>query len=247
MVRMIVTDLDGSLVPGNKIISDYTIDIFGKCRDKGIVFTFATARVIKWKRFYEVLKPDAVIYNNGSAILADNQLIGTYRISSKITKNILEKIKMKCPESTLSVRINDVLYTDFDMDDSISYTNIKNMPDGEADRIIIGGIPEEKIMEMREFIPKNMTLEIDFRKFGVITNKKATKWNGIKKLSEFYGIKTESIVSFGDDTADMEMIRNCGIGVAMENGKDKVKSIAKHICKSNENDGIAQWIEKSIL
>jgi hydroxymethylpyrimidine pyrophosphatase-like HAD family hydrolase len=43
------------------------------------------------------------------------------------------------------------------------------------------------------------------------------------------------------------MVRNCGIGIAVENGIDEIKNIAKEICGTNENDGVARWIEKNIL
>jgi hydroxymethylpyrimidine pyrophosphatase-like HAD family hydrolase len=43
------------------------------------------------------------------------------------------------------------------------------------------------------------------------------------------------------------MIENCGIGVAMENGNERIKNKAKYICKNNNEDGIAKWIEENIL
>jgi hydroxymethylpyrimidine pyrophosphatase-like HAD family hydrolase len=43
------------------------------------------------------------------------------------------------------------------------------------------------------------------------------------------------------------MIKNCGIGVAMENGLEEIKNNAKYICGKNNEDGIAKWIEENIL
>jgi hydroxymethylpyrimidine pyrophosphatase-like HAD family hydrolase len=54
-------------------------------------------------------------------------------------------------------------------------------------------------------------------------------------------------VSFGDDKNDLEMIKRCGIGVAVENALDEVKNVAKYVCKSNNDDGVARWLEEYIL
>ena len=46
---------------------------------------------------------------------------------------------------------------------------------------------------------------------------------------------------------DLEMIANCGTGIAVDNAVDQVKAVAKQICGSNDEDGVAHWLEKNIL
>ena len=55
------------------------------------------------------------------------------------------------------------------------------------------------------------------------------------------------VVAFGDDINDLEMIKNCGVGVAVENGIEEVKSVAKFICDISDNDGVAKWLEERVL
>lgn len=55
------------------------------------------------------------------------------------------------------------------------------------------------------------------------------------------------IAAFGDDMNDLEMVRNCGIGVAVRNAVEEVKRSADYICGSNDDDGVAKWIEEFIL
>jgi hydroxymethylpyrimidine pyrophosphatase-like HAD family hydrolase len=78
-------------------------------------------------------------------------------------------------------------------------------------------------------------------------NKKATKWNGITELLKYYSAKQEDTISFGDDDVDIEMTEKCGIGIAVENGNERIKSKAKFICGSNNEDGIAKWLEAHYL
>ncbi len=80
-----------------------------------------------------------------------------------------------------------------------------------------------------------------------ITMASADKGNGMIKLGEYLGIKREEIMTCGDSENDMAMILAVGFGVAMANGTDEVKEAANYITASNEEDGVAEVIEKFVL
>lgn len=61
------------------------------------------------------------------------------------------------------------------------------------------------------------------------------------------GFGTESIIAFGDDYADIGMLQLCGTGVAMGNAIDEVKDKADVVIGSNDEDGIAVFIENEII
>ena len=71
----------------------------------------------------------------------------------------------------------------------------------------------------------------------------ANKWEG---LNAHFGISTAGILAFGDDYNDIEMLKNAGIGVAVGNAIDEVKAVADYICDTNDNDGVAKWVEENI-
>ena len=81
----------------------------------------------------------------------------------------------------------------------------------------------------------------------VVTPGNVSKGNAVKSMASYFGINTENIVSFGDDTSDFSMLRVSGIGVAMKNAVYEVKSVADYITDSYNQDGVAKWIEKHIL
>ena len=56
-----------------------------------------------------------------------------------------------------------------------------------------------------------------------------------------------SVITFGDDTNNIEMIRAAGIGVAVANAVSPVKSVADHVTLSNDKDGVAIVIETLLL
>ncbi len=75
----------------------------------------------------------------------------------------------------------------------------------------------------------------------------AEKWKALKTAAGHLGISTEDIAAFGDDTIDIEMLKNCGVGVAVENALETVKAAANQICPSNDSDGVARWLEENLL
>jgi Cof subfamily protein (haloacid dehalogenase superfamily) len=249
-IQMIVMDLDRSLLQSDKTISEYTKKVIKKCTDKNIIIVFATARPIRsTKKYIEEIDPKAVIYHNGAVVTVERKILNCYGIPFRKAKEILTEIEKDYPESTLSVEMCDKMYTNFDSDIKLGYEkiNFSELPDIKADKIIIGNMSIEKIKEIRKHIADDLYLEINDGRFGFIMNKHASKWNGIKELSKYYKITIEKVAAFGDDLNDLEMIQNCGIGVAMENGLEEVKDVSDYICQNNDNDGIAKWIEEKII
>ena len=78
-------------------------------------------------------------------------------------------------------------------------------------------------------------------------NRDAVKWTAVKAIAEHYGCNTDTFVAFGDDINDLEMIQKCGTGIAVKNAIPDVQAAAEYICDSNDNDGVAKWIEQHIL
>lgn len=74
-----------------------------------------------------------------------------------------------------------------------------------------------------------------------------TKASGIQKVLDFLKIPIENSYAFGDGRNDIEMLSSVGCGIAMGNADDYVKSYAKKITDTVQNDGVALEIEKFIL
>ena len=66
------------------------------------------------------------------------------------------------------------------------------------------------------------------------------KGNGLKRLCELRGIDAADTVAFGDGENDVEFVHDAGLGVAMKNGRDAVKSVAGRVTtRTNAEDGVA--------
>lgn len=80
-----------------------------------------------------------------------------------------------------------------------------------------------------------------------IMSREATKMNGVRAMLAHFGVSTEEAVYFGDDHDDIEPIRACGVGVAVANAITEVISAADAVTESNDDDGVARYIEKYVL
>lgn len=75
-----------------------------------------------------------------------------------------------------------------------------------------------------------------------IVNADTGKWRRLRELARSLGISNEEIVAIGDDTNDLEMIENAGLGIAMANAIEAVRRVADHVVPSNDEDGAAHAI-----
>ena len=77
--------------------------------------------------------------------------------------------------------------------------------------------------------------------------KDSGKIAAIKTLSEKCGISLADFAAFGDDLNDIGMLQICGTGVAVSNAVKEAADAADFITSSNDEDGVALWLEENIL
>lgn len=80
-----------------------------------------------------------------------------------------------------------------------------------------------------------------------ITSALADKGQAIRSLCSHTGVPLEQTVAFGDGGNDIQMLSVAGYGVAMGNAKEAVRAYAKHHTLTNDEDGVAAWLEAHAL
>ena len=72
--------------------------------------------------------------------------------------------------------------------------------------------------------------------FSVESSKKLS----LEWLRREYGF--DKVVGFGDQDNDIPLFQACDVRVAVGNANDNIKSLADHICDTNQNDGVVRWM-----
>jgi Cof subfamily protein (haloacid dehalogenase superfamily) len=247
---MVVTDLDGTLFRTDKSISRYTVDTLQMVRNTGIKIIFATARGGSTKLLVPYEMFDGYVLLNGAKAYTDNRLVYDREISSEIYIPFLKNLSKN--NLKVDAEINGIHYSDFNVKDKWNYinnfviTDYMNVSCG-ADKLYAIIENSDQIYTIESNLPKELYLNVSRDGLAMMMHREATKSNGILAIADEFNISKSEIVAFGDDINDKEMFSNCGLSVAMDNAIDEIKKIADHICDSNDNDGVAKYLENSIL
>lgn len=250
-IKMVVTDLDGTLLRDDKSISAYTEKIIEDVRQRGILFVIATARPIRAvKKFLPWVSYDAAVFHNGAVVEEGDCRLGKTGIENPL--EIVRAILRDKPDTKIAVESNDVMYSNFDAGEfwaGIEYmftADFREIENLVADKIILGAKSIEEMNVFRPYLSEELYIQLSENRIATIHNKQSSKVGGIRLIAEKHGLSLEQVAAFGDDYNDVEMLGACGIGIAVENALDEVKAAAAQICGSNESDGVARWLEENL-
>lgn len=254
--KLLLFDLDGTLLQTDKTISMYTMQTLKKCREQGIMIGVSTSRSEKnCMEFIAELNPDVVISSAGALVKYREEYVYKAEFTGAEIKDLIKKAREICGEDCeitvdtvdahyWNYKVNpkqqdkswgDSVYTDFS---DFNYSSLKMCVEiFDASRA--------------ERLQKELT-QCDCVRFSdgfwyKFTKKTATKENAILHMCEVCEITKDDIIAFGDDYADIGMLKLCGVGVAMENAIDEVKAVADCVIGDNDNDGIGKYLLDTIL
>jgi hypothetical protein len=208
---------------------------------------FATARYLKQvKDLTKKIPADAVIAINGAIIYADDKIVIEHTISDSTKHRILYELNAEGIK--MAAETENVVYTNRHApgDERIAWDFANEVPVAINSISIRHDDPKQIMFITGKYsdLHINPTSGDTFFDIGPV---EASKWKGIITLSDLFEIPLSDIVAFGDDFNDIEMLKNCGVGVAVANACEEVKFAADHVSCSNDEDGVAKWLEKNVL
>jgi Cof subfamily protein (haloacid dehalogenase superfamily) len=274
--KLLCIDMDGTLLNRKKIVSEYTKNAIRKAHELGVHVVIATGRVYNNAAFYSNLigVKSPVIASNGAIIKEKTEDKVIYK--NKLGAYNLKKIIDICEKHKLKVNLNthnSIICSSRFVYIITKYLFLKSMINAEdgkmnikymsTDKLLkyiekndediikceIININEQKLNGSKEDFKKVKTLEIvsSSKKNIEITSSCVSKGQAVEALAKYYNIKRDEIITIGDSQNDLSMIEYAGLGVAMGNGTELVKSKADYITDTNDNDGVAKVIDKFIL
>ncbi|MCR4795606.1 MAG: Cof-type HAD-IIB family hydrolase [Ruminococcus sp.] len=253
MQKLILTDLDHTLLKTDGTISLRTLEVLRKCREKGPLFAIATARYwIGAERYIELLKPDCEITTDGTLIHAADRCIYSCELTADVTNGIVEELLRIVPTAEITVANGKTVYWNsrhiaeseklhkavyFEYDRPLRCSGNK----------IVAELPDESIArDIADKFGCKLQCYRGENWYGFLPSG-AGKTAAINALAEKCGISLAETVSFGDDKNDIDMLKMCGTGVAVANAVQEVLDIADEVTASNDEDGVALWLEKNVL
>jgi len=267
VVRLLALDLDDTLLRSDLTISYQTRNAIKKAEEAGVIVVLASGRIpAAMDQFAGLLgmhkKTGYLICNNGTLIQESHTGKVVYEIRMDV-KTALTAFDLADAEGfPMQIYEDDIMYvsrhneyTGYDQKltglRQVVVENFRGMVAGGCHKLLIPGdpkllVPLESIL--RTYIGDSITIFTSKPYFLEILPANTNKGTALEKVAELLGINQKDVMAIGDSMNDEAMLKWAGLGVAMANSDERIKSIADLVTtRDNDDDGVAEVIEKYIL
>lgn len=266
--KLLVLDVDGTVLNNAKEISKRTLAALLKIQQMGIRIVLASGRptygLLPLAKSLELGIYGGFIlsYNGGQIIKAQN---GEILFERRINPEMLPYMERKARKNgfALFTYHDDTIITDSPENEHIrNEARLNNLRVIKEDKLSVatGFAPckcmlvsddEEALIGLEEHWKRRLNGVLDvFRSepyFLEVVPCAVDKANTLGVLLEILGVTREEVVAIGDGVCDVTMLQLAGLGIAMGQSQDSVKACADYITASNEEDGVALAVEKTII
>lgn len=254
--KLLLFDLDGTLLRSDKTISQYTLQVLQQCREKGFLIGVSTSRSeVNSLQFIDKLNPEIVISSGGALVKYKNQHIYKAEFSPQETREMIRRSREICgADCEITIDTLNEHYWNYKIDPNSYdagwggsiYTDYADF-DKASLKMCVEIHDEDIALELKKLLTDCDCVKFTDGDWYKFTKKTATKEAAIQKLCDVCGMSTDEIIAFGDDLVDIGMLSLCGTGVAMGNALSDVKKVADVVIGSNDEDGIAEYLLKGWL
>lgn len=260
MIRLVMSDLDGTLLTDDKTVSKATMAALQELKHREIAFGIATGRslvaVEKLVHQWGIASLcDVLVGMNGSQILdmKTGVMTQTHLLSGRVILGIIEACRhldvnfVIYDESMMYVLKNDERARTLALNNNFTLvvTDFSDVCQRDHAKLLITCEPEymETMKAFAATLPMDTYrgFQTDHHLFEFVDSA-VSKSFGVKQVCDMMGFEMDEVMAFGDNNNDLEMIRDAGIGVCMANGTRDAKAVADVIVKSNQEDGLAAYI-----
>ncbi|MGG4167824.1 Cof-type HAD-IIB family hydrolase [Rossellomorea vietnamensis] len=264
--KMIVLDLDDTLLRDDQTISKRTKDALTQAQEAGVKVVLASGRPTQGMRWVaEELKLDHygsyILPFNGSKIIDCKTNEEKYsRTLSAETAHFLYDISKREDVGILTYSEDAIIVEETnqfasiesdltglpvkvvpDFKDAITGPVVKALMLKEADHLAKVEKKLQTELDDELSVMRSKPFFLEFTQLGV------TKGASLDYLIKSMDIKREEVIAIGDSYNDLTMIEFAGLGVAMGNAPDDIKEKADYVTASNMEDGVAEVVDKFVL
>ncbi len=269
MIKMLTIDLDGTLLRNDKTISNKTVETLQKAEKQGIKIVLASGRPIWGIRPYverlNLELPISIVASNGCATytsrdwsIANGHFLTETQVNKLLTLSeehprVALVLQMPSRRYVYKHEVSDVVARDakthFQEVTMISAEALAQLDEpillglfmGEADKLDQVQTEIEPLLTPDFHTVRGLDYCFEAMPHGV------SKAKALADLAKDCGILPEEVMAFGDAVNDLEMFAWAGMAVAMANASAKVQSQADLVTLSNEQDGVADAVQRFVL
>ena len=260
MYRLIVTDLDDTLLTSDAIISPRTERAVMAARERGAIFALASGRMTRamlpYARQLDIIAP--MIAYNGAEVY--DPIARQTLFSLPVEAEPARQLCAMCEDMGLHIQayMGDDYFFAEDNAYSELYAAAINLAGratgvklseyimGDCVKLLIVSEPERLVAvraELDAAFGSIMSISTSRPNYLEFTHTEANKGNALRRLAPMLGVRREEIAAFGDGQNDLGMLTWAGLGFAPANARPEVLRAAPHTMPSNDEDGLARTLE----
>jgi len=262
-IQLLLSDVDGTLVTRDKVLTPRAVLAVRALRARGIHFSLVSARPARGMAMFIAplaLTSTLAAFNGGLYVRPDLSIIEEHALPLDAARDalaLLDKNKIEAwvfSGNDWLVRDPKGAHVDHEIHTvDFQPTIVTNFNDAiaRADKIV--GVSDDydllercereaqQALAGRANALRSQSYYLDF------THKDANKGAVVDCLSRLLSIPTEAIATIGDGLNDIAMFRRSGFSIAMGNGSEEVRGAASVVTASSEEDGFAKAVERHFL
>lgn len=281
MIRLVASDIDGTIIGEDNIITSQNLKAIDAMKQSNINFTICTGKPYAVvKKFCQDLQASYGIFGNG------NQIVDLKTGKEIFRKTLSQEEVNFCISLAKKEKLHIHLYTEDELvTPELLYMDLRNFM--LNDTLFHSDLKFKIVSDIEEYIRKenptifklvisspfsliNLKNEIDEKmnltiyriqkanqykdkiinkeyEYLDITPNKTNKSEALTILSNYLKLSSSEVMAIGDNLNDIDMIQNCGIGVAVANAYDAVKQVATYTTTNTvDESGFAEAVYKYI-
>ena len=258
MIKLIATDMDGTLLNDKGQLPTDFAAIFSQLKDKKIIFAAASGRQYFSLRetFLSVSEDVLFIAENGTLIMYKGEELYFNPLEKEhvsellsIAKTLNNAYPVLCGKKSAYIESTDPRLVGEVEKYYAKYKIVDNLQDVEDDvlKLSICDFTDAETNANSAFSPlysDKLQVTVSGKMWLDMTHKTASKGTAIKYIQEKFAIGYEQTMVFGDYFNDVTLLQSAFYSYAMENAHPDVKKYARFNAQSNNKEGVIQVIKK---
>lgn len=262
-VRLVISDVDGTLVNHAKELTDATVGAVGRLRTAGLPFTLISARppsgLLPLAAKLELTEPLAA-FNGGTVFKADGTVTERHLVPEPVVRGLFDLAggtgavpwifadgrwyaTTAEGEHVAHERIASAQEPVITQDMSPLFDRVDKLTWVSDDSPLLADLTRRAVARFggQATVAQSQTYYLD------ITHLRANKGDGIATLAAAHGIDLARVAVLGDMPNDLPMFERAGLSIAMGQAPAEVRAAARFTSTSNDEDGVAHAIDAILL
>jgi Cof subfamily protein (haloacid dehalogenase superfamily) len=259
-MRLFATDLDGTLLRSDLTVSDRSRQALAAVEDAGRTLVLVTGRPPRWMPpvVEQTGHTGLALCANGAVVydLATEEVVQEHLIDPEVGAEAVAAIRAALPGVSFAVERGGARGLGHEQAYGMPYAPEGEVLVAEVDELVAEPVakllarsddmdPDEMLARVREVVGDLVEVtHSSTRGLMEISASGVSKAVALSRLADELGVAADEVVAFGDMPNDLPMLGWAGHAVAVANAHPEVLAAADEVTASNDEDGVAQVIER---